>query len=659
MAIKIINSNDIFTDEQLEHHAKIYAGPGAGKTHFLVENIKNIVTANPLITHSQSRKVLCVTYTNAAVDEIKQRLGKYSDSVEVSTIHSFIINHIIQPFQQDLRKIMSDDFKITVEDKGTISSQIEGLSIIHGVDKNDIYNFICTSTDTKSEIGNLHYTKKAMESVEVNNKSFIESIRNKTPNRSIKLKADDESIATEHIKPIKEYVWSKVKKLTHNEILYFGYRIVESNPIVLYILRVKFPFIFIDEFQDTNPLQTLLIQLIGEKSTWIGVVGDIAQSIYSFQGAYPADFQNFNIAGDRTLDEYAIKDNRRSTDNIVNFCNLLRQADQNVIQSSIREHNSTTKKESAESQSIHFLLGNSQAIQDKIKSIINQDGVVLTRAWAAAFNYMTDVSDDQKTLLKRIYNSYFNSPIIIRDEILKHNNVTWVRAFRFIFSLWSGYSNNSFIDVVNALKLYCDIDLQKDRQKLNSRIIFQIGKLSETVFREIKEGNTEICTYNIIEKFKSEIGKPDYYEFQQSLFTPESIVLFNELDKQTLQDNVRQLSWRTSYKLFHEVFSENSQFMTVHQAKGLEWDKVIVAVSPTRFDAIGQTINIFSNPQLVGELPCNEFTRIYYVACSRAKEELYIHIQGTRIEDAKSVIKNAIDTFEKKASRKICYDFMP
>ena len=395
MAIKIINSNDIFTDEQLEHHAKIYAGPGAGKTHFLVENIKNIVTTNPLITHSQSRKVLCVTYTNAAVDEIKQRLGKYSDSVEVSTIHSFIINHIIQPFQQDLRKTMSDDFKITVEDKGTISSQIEGLSILHGVDKNDIYNFIRANTDTELNIDDLRYTKKAMESVEVNNKSFIESIRNQPPNRSIELTASN-NIEAKHIKPIKEYVWSKVKKLTHNEILYFGYRIVESNPIVLYILRVKFPFILIDEFQDTNPLQTLLIQLIGEKSTWIGVVGDIAQSIYSFQGAYPADFQNFNIAGDRTLDEYAIKDNRRSTDNIVNFCNLLRQADQNVIQSSVREHNGTTKKESAESQSIHFLLGDSQAIQDQIKSIIDQDGVVLTRAWAAAFNYMTDVSDDQK-----------------------------------------------------------------------------------------------------------------------------------------------------------------------------------------------------------------------------------------------------------------------
>ena len=86
MAIKI-TSGDIFTPEQLEKHAKVYAGPGAGKTHFLVENIKNIVTTNPLITRSRARKVLCVTYTNAAVDEIKRRLDKFTDYIEVHTIH--------------------------------------------------------------------------------------------------------------------------------------------------------------------------------------------------------------------------------------------------------------------------------------------------------------------------------------------------------------------------------------------------------------------------------------------------------------------------------------------------------------------------------------------------------------------------------------------
>ena len=86
-----INSSKLLTPEQLDSHIKIYAGPGAGKTHFLVENVKNIVTTYPHVAQSKARKVLCITYTNAGVDEIKRRLDRFSTSVEAHTIHGFII----------------------------------------------------------------------------------------------------------------------------------------------------------------------------------------------------------------------------------------------------------------------------------------------------------------------------------------------------------------------------------------------------------------------------------------------------------------------------------------------------------------------------------------------------------------------------------------
>ena len=148
MAIKI-TSSDIFGAEQLACHSKIYAGPGAGKTHFLVENVKNIVTTNPLIAQSRARRVLCITYTNTAVDEIKRRLDNFTDYIEVYTIHGFIIENIIKPFQDNLRAIMESDFKINVNNKGIISSQIEGLGILHGIDKNEIFNFIKKSISSE------------------------------------------------------------------------------------------------------------------------------------------------------------------------------------------------------------------------------------------------------------------------------------------------------------------------------------------------------------------------------------------------------------------------------------------------------------------------------------------------------------------------------
>ena len=645
MAIEM-TSGDIFTPEQLEKHAKVYAGPGAGKTHFLVENVKNIVTTNPLITQSRARKVLCVTYTNAAVDEIKRRLDKFTDYVEVHTIHGFIIEHIIQPFQQNLRGIMESDFGIEVSSKGKISSQVEGLGILHGVNKNEIYDFIRKTSPTEFSDDEFGYSKKAMGEVEVNNDAFVSSITKGTT-RCIGLKVPSK-INEQHVVPLKKYIWSKIRKLTHNEILYFGYRILESNPTALYAIRVKFPFIFVDEFQDTNPLQTLIIKLIGKKSTIVGIVGDIAQSIYSFQGAQPTDFKNFSIEGGRDVNEYVINGNRRSTENVVNFCNFLRQSDANVVQISKRPYDTENQKTLSESKKIHFLIGNSLVIHNTIQGVLKNDGVVLTRAWASAFDYIQGVDESQVKLLKTIYNSYYNSPIQLRDEIVEHNNVTWVRAFRFIFSLWESYLNGSFIDVLKALKLYTTIDARK----LTPKIIFQMRGLSDNVFRDVIEQN---YTCDIINKFNAEIEKPEFEELKEVVFGLDfAIPLFDDLDNERLTTAVGGLFGDTSYRLFTEVFSENSKYMTVHQAKGLEWNKVIVSVIPNRFDKIKIT-DLYSKPQLTNENPADEFTRMYYVACSRAKEDLYIHISD---EHLIAKIQAAICAFIEKTGKRITYEFI-
>lgn len=641
-----ITSGYVFDTDQLTHHAKIYAGPGAGKTYFLVENVKNIVTTNPLIAQSRARRVLCITYTNAAVDEIKRRLNGFTDCVEVYTIHGFIIEHIIKPFQQDLKSIMESDFGIIVNNKGMISSQIEGLGILHGIDKNDIYEFIKKTSPKEFCNDEFGYSKKSMGDVEVDNDAFITSILEETPRQNV-FKAPPK-IDKRHIMPLKKYIWSVVKKMTHNEILYFGYRILESNPTALYAIRVRFPFIFIDEFQDTNPLQTLLIKLIGKKSTVVGVVGDIAQSIYSFQGAQPTDFVNFSIESNRELREYVINDNRRSTENVVNFCNFLRQSDKNVVQTSKRVYHSESEKERSESKKIHFLIGTSPVVEEIIQNILKGDGVVLTRTWAAAFDYIQGVDEAQAKLLKNIYNSYRNSPIQIRNEIVEHNNVTWVRAFRFILGLWESYLNGSFIDIVQTLKLYTVVDVHK----ITPKVISQIRKLSENLFDKVDE---QSYTCKVIERFNSEIKKGEYVDLKESILgTDFEISLFDEFDNENLITAVNGLLWDTCHKLFAEVFSEDSKYMTVHQAKGLEWDKVIVSVTPNKFDNI-KIASLYSSPHLTDENSADEFTRMYYVACSRAKEDLYIHIpSGCNASD----IELAIKTFWQDSGRNIAYEFI-
>ena len=326
----------------------------------------------------------------------------------------------------------------------------------------------------------------------------------------------------------------------------------------------------------------------------------------------------------------------------------MRQSDRDVLQVSIRPYASEDRKAQSETKKIHFLIGNSQEIQKTIQEVLENDGVVLTRAWAAAFDYIQGVDEPQAKLLKSIYNSYYNSPIQLRDEIAEHNNVTWVRAFRFIFSLWESHINGSFIDVIGALKLYTSLDVRK----LTPKVVFQIKKLSDIVFDDVNE---QSYTCNVIKKFNETIQKPEFEILKESIFEPTfTIPIFDDLDSEKLTTAVTGLLWGTSYKLFTEVFSDNSKYMTVHQAKGLEWDKVIVSVTPNKFDKI-KIADMYSKPQLMDESPSDEFTRMYYVACSRAKEDLYIHIpNGCTVAG----IQASINTFIESTGNAFAYDFI-
>lgn len=643
--VNAITSGDILNVEQLESHSKVYAGPGAGKTYFLVENAKNIITTNESVTKSKIRKVLCITYTNAAVDEIRRRLEKFVDYVEAYTIHGFIIEHIIKPFQEDLINIMKSDFNISIPKKGVVSSQIEGLGILHGIDKEEIYSYIKNTNPGKFDSDEFNYSKKIMGEVEVDNDLFLQS---KKAGKELihKIKASSR-IKEEHSIPLKQYIWSVVRKLTHNEILYFGYRILEDNPTALYALRVKFPFIFVDEFQDTNPLQTLLVKLIGQNSTKIIVVGDVAQSIYSFQGAKPSDFDNFCIDTEKDI-QYSINGNRRSTENIVNFCNFLRQEDSNITQKSIKPYKDEESRNSTETKKIHFIIGESPESKTIISDVIENGGVVLTRGWAAAFDYIQNIDEGQSKLLKSIYNSYFNTPIQLRDEIVEHNNVKWVRAFRFIFRLWESFENGSLIDMISALRIYLDID----GKNISPKFIFRFNHMLKTAFKDVTDSS---ITCDVIKEFNNQISSDEYADLRE-IFKDDinEISVFDEQDRENLVQNVSSLRWDTSYKLFTEVFSEKSKYMTSHQAKGLEWDKVIVSLTPTGRDEISIS-DVYSNPQLTAESKSNEFVRMYYVACSRAREDLYIHIPSGCTRD---IIEEGLNSYIEKTNCKLEYEFI-
>ena len=298
---------------------------------------------------------------------------------------------------------------------------------------------------------------------------------------------------------------------------------------------------------------------------------------------------------------------------------------------------------------IHFILGESLESKRIIGNVINNGGVVLTRAWAAAFDYIQNIDEGQAGLLKSIYNSYFNTPIQLRDEIVEHNNVKWVRAFRFIFNLWESFENGSLIDMISALRIYLNID----GKNITPKFIFRFNHMLNSVFADVNDSS---ITCEVIQKFNNQITSDEYVDLRE-LFKDgiNAISVFDDQDRDDLTKNVSSLRWDTSYKLFTEVFSENSKYMTAHQAKGLEWDKVIVSLTPTRRDGI-KISDVFSQPELTAENSSNEFVRMYYVACSRAREDLYIHIPSGCSKD---VIIRSLDTYIQNTGCSLKYEFLP
>lgn len=92
MAITISSEDRIPVDCNF----KVTAGPGAGKTHWLINHVKNVLAHSDRL--GKCGKIACITYTNVGVDTIVRRLGLTTKGVEVCTIHSFFYNNIVKPY---------------------------------------------------------------------------------------------------------------------------------------------------------------------------------------------------------------------------------------------------------------------------------------------------------------------------------------------------------------------------------------------------------------------------------------------------------------------------------------------------------------------------------------------------------------------------------
>ncbi|MGN7454174.1 UvrD-helicase domain-containing protein [Paenibacillus pasadenensis] len=646
MAQEISSSDDLRIYEN-SRHLKIFAGPGAGKTHLLIENIKQMVQ-HSIKLNSSFRKILCITYTNVAVEQIQNRLGAFNNNVIVSTIHSFINEYVIKPNQLQLKNIIKQEFGLQIHTKKVISSVQEGFTVLSGHKKEEIYNYIEKNYPTIASdlYTGLSRTKMAEVQIDITNLNS----ENSDENLYGGLK-DIRNITPQVAMAVKSYIWGEAGKLSFDEILYFGYKILKNFNLSTHLIRCEFPYILIDEYQDTNPIQNKIIKVISKKECIITVIGDVAQSIYSFQGANYKEFQNFTLDSTLPIQNYVIKGNRRSTQNIINLINYLRQEDKEL-------NNQNCELNFDNKHKVTFLIQkNPNTISRPLNTILEKDTVFLCRKWAEVLKYISNTSEEQRKLINDIINAYsFQVRRNLENEI-QAKREAWIESMIAINELDDAFNRKCIPSAFEVLEKYFDIAPSlRSYNEVNNKLLRKVFTFWEKVHSNIDE---TILLKDLIRKINNliielEIPVRSYFRYPDENDDDYIENVYKYIDK---------LQYFTSKKITNEIFSRNSKFMTIHKAKGAEFDNVLINIEPaTRLDSQACTpLNIICNPIIFKSSPdrdgnsYEEFTRIVYVAASRAKNKLYIHLNGD--EQTANIIDHALGEYCIKNEKEKFFDF--
>ena len=532
----------------IEQHFRVSAGPGAGKTYWLVGHIRNVLHTSKRL--GKTRKIACITYTNIAVETILNRLGTTADQVEVSTIHSFLYKHIVKPYASFL-----------VADYGLNVSEMDGHDDI--ILSN--YSFLKEwKVKTKQQrITEDNLLIKAFKSTKWKfDNSGILIVNTDYPHR-----VGTYSIKTDSYLEYKKMAWEK-GVIHHDDVLFFSYQLIIKYPFILKVLQAKFPYFFVDEFQDTNPIQVAILKLIGEKETIVGIIGDEAQSIYGFQGAEPKQFSSFDLPD---ITDYVMSDNRRSTNQIIDVLNSVRA---DINQNKYRNENGEKPV---------IIVGEMISALRRAKELSNAEPVYSLSRHNITSNAMKkeigDSSLDDKLIEELSVKDKSSSSNKYRSKVV----IACLKATEFAHE-------RKFKDAIKELERIFKDKKDKDKGKKEAlRVICLLMKK----YDEFKD-KTLMDFYNIV---KSEV-KPDISKFASG-----AAKTFYE------GHSYQQLA------LCVKITEDLSNHKTIHKAKGDEFDNVLVILRDE------SDFEFLMNSNLADK----EEQRICYVAISRAINRLFIN----------------------------------
>jgi len=263
----------------------LIACPGSGKTRTLTYKIAYELGR----LESEKQFVIAITYTNNAADEIKERvelLGVNTEQLWIGTIHSFCLEWILKPYHQYL-----DELKY-------------GFRVISSFDSEKILTELCKSYD-KPKI--TYWDCGIIAKIDKYHLTCFDTSKHNSLQK----------IYSEYFKILKTN-----NQIDFEQILFYSYKLLEKKPIISHVLCKIFPYILIDEYQDTKEIQYHIIAKIlsancGDSKTLI--VGDPNQSIYESLGGFPMSKSDLETLLGFELLELGLTRNYRSSDRIINY----------------------------------------------------------------------------------------------------------------------------------------------------------------------------------------------------------------------------------------------------------------------------------------------------------------------------------------------------
>ena len=605
----------------------IIAGAGSGKTKVLTTRITHLMAAHGI----DAFNILALTFTNKAAAEMKERVERTLGNSEARNLYIGTFHSVFARILRTEAPKLGFPNNFTIYDTEDAKSVLK--TVINEMDLDDkqykpsgVYNRI--SSAKNSLIGPAEYANDYMLQQEDarSNRPMLAQIYDAYAKRCFKNGAMD-----------------------FDDLLFKMYILLKNFPEVLIKYQRKFKYIMIDEYQDTNTSQYEIIKLLGAMHENVCVVGDDAQSIYSFRGATIENILQFEKDYD-DVTVVKLEQNYRSTKNILDVANEIISNNKGQIQKTLF----TDKSEGEKIKLVRTMTDNDEGkmVADTIQELklrnhfFNKDFAILYRTNAQSRSF---------------------------EESLRRMGI----AYR-IYGGMSFYQRKEIKDFIAYLRLVVN---PKDEEALKRIINFPargIGKttidkavlfanennmsvwdiISNAALYGFRSGTLEALDGFVtsIKMFQSELEKKNAYDLAIIVGKSTNIVkeLFNDKTTEGLAryENVQELL--NSIKEFTETPSnledgevgdkslggylqqivlltdadddkENSdvvKLMTIHAAKGLEFPVVFVG---------GLEETLFPNAMSINTREeLEEERRLFYVAITRAKTNLYLSYANAR-----------------------------